>query len=103
MTFTINDLVKIKFQIDAYDNGFLMMIQLINLYAPKGEVEFMRLIREYYTLRYEEFDFMTSYLTQIKIFEKRIRNTNVTLDNDKQTLLCLGMTLSESFQYFIKI
>ena len=43
------------------------------------------------------------YLTQIKSLEERIRNTNVTLDNDKQTLLCLGMTLPDKFQYFTKI
>lgn len=100
---TINDPVKTKLQTDAFDNGFLMMIQLINFYAPKGEAEFMRLTREYYSLRYEDFDSMTSYLTQIKTLEERIRNINVTLDNDKQTLLCLGMIFPESFQYFIKI
>ncbi|CAD6586966.1 MAG: hypothetical protein ASARMPRED_002898 [Alectoria sarmentosa] len=103
MTPTISDPVKAKLQTDAFDNGFLMMIQLANLYAPKGEAEFMRLTREYYSLRYDDFDSMTSYLTQIKTLEERIRNTNVILDNDKQTLLCLGMTLPESYQYFTKI
>ena len=103
MTPTISDPVKTKLQTDTFDNGFLMMIQLTNMYAPKGEVEFMRLTREYYSLRYDDFDSMTSYLTQIKTLEKRIRNTNVILDNDKQILLCLDMTLPESYQYFTKI
>ena len=46
---------------------------------------------------------MTSYLTQIKTLEERIRDTNVDLDDDKRTLFCLGMTLPESLQYFTKI
>ena len=79
------------------------MTQLADLFAPKGKAEFMRLTRKYYSLRYEDFHSMTTYLTQIKSLEERIRNTNVTLDNDKQTLLCLGMTLPEKFQYFTKI
>lgn len=46
---------------------------------------------------------MTEYLIKIKILEERIRNTNVVLDDDKQTLLYLGMTLPENLQYFTKI
>ena len=46
---------------------------------------------------------MISYFIQIKTFEKRIRDINVILDDDKQTLLCLNITLFESFQYYIKI
>lgn len=56
----------------------------------------MRLTKEYYTLRYDEYGLITEYLTKIKTLEERIRNTNITLDDDKQTLLCLGMTLSEN-------
>ena len=46
---------------------------------------------------------MTAYLTQIKTLEERIRNTGVTLDDDKRTLLCLGMSLPERYQYLTKI
>ena len=103
MTFTISDLVKAKFQINAFNNDFLMMIQLINLYVSKGEIEFMRLTRKYYSLRYDDFDFITSYFIQIKIFKERIRNINMIFDNDKQILLCLGIILFEFYQYFMKI
>ena len=51
--------------------------------------------KEYYSLRYGDFDSMTSYLTQIKTLKERIRGTKVVLDDDKQTLLCLGMTLPD--------
>lgn len=103
MTPTISETVKQRLQANAFDDGFLMMTQLAEIYAPKGDAEFMRLTREYYSLRYDEFDSMTHYLTQIKTLEERIRGTNMILDNDKQTLLCFGMTLPEEFQYFTKV
>lgn len=56
----------------------------------------MRLTKKYYTLRYDEYGLITKYLTKIKALEKRIRNINITLDDDKQTLLCLDITLSEN-------
>ena len=80
-----------------------MMNQLTVIYAPKGDAEFMRLTREYYSLKYEEYDCITSYLTKIKTLEERIRSTNIILDDNKQTLLCLGITLPEHLQYFNKI
>ena len=103
MTLTINPTVKQKLQVTAYDYDYLMMTQLATLFASQGEAEFMRLIKEYYSLRYEDFDSMTSYFTQIKTLEERIRDINVILDDDKQTLLYLDMTLPESLQYYIKI
>lgn len=63
----------------------------------------MRLIKKYYSFRYEDFDFITFYLTQIKTLEKRIHNINVILDNNKQILLCFDMILPKRFQFFIKI
>ena len=83
MTPTISGPVKQKLKTDAFDNGFLMMNQLTVIYAPKRDAEFMRLTREYYSLRYDDYNLMTAYLTQIKTLEERIRNTNVVLDDDK--------------------
>ena len=103
MTPTISGSVKQKLKTNTFDNGFLMMNQLIEIYAPKGEAEFMRLTREYYSLKFEEYGSITAYLTKIKTLEERIRDTGVVLDDDKQTLLCLGMTLPEDLQYLTKI
>ena len=79
------------------------MIQLIALFASKKKIEFIKLIKKYYSFRYENFDFITIYFIQIKIFEKRIRGINVIFDNDKQILLCLSIIFSKYFQYYIKI
>ena len=63
MTLTISGPVKAKLTAAAFDNGFIMWQQLVALYAPKGDAEFIRLIREYYTIRYDDFYLMTDYLT----------------------------------------
>ena len=43
MISTISDPVKAKLKADAFYNDFEMMIGIGALYAPKGEIEFMRL------------------------------------------------------------
>ena len=86
MTPTMSGSVKHKLQASAYENGFLMMTQSADIYALKGEAEFMRLTRKYHSLKFEEYDSMSDYLTKIKTLEERIRYTNVVLDDDKQTL-----------------
>ena len=80
-----------------------MISQLVDIYALKNEVEFMRLTREYYSFRYEDFDFMIYYFTHVKILEERIRGIQMILDDDKQIFLCFGIIFPEEFQYFIKI
>lgn len=103
ITPTISGPIKQKLQANAFDDGYLIINSLANIYTPKGDAEFIQLTREYYSLRYEDFDSMTHYLTHIKTLEERIRGTNMVLDDDKQTLLCLDITLPEEFQYFTKI
>lgn len=83
ITPTISGPVKKKLKADAFDNGFLIMTQLIEIYASKEDAEFMRLTREYYSLRFNEYVSITEYLIKIKTLEERIRNTNVILDDDK--------------------
>ena len=99
----INNPVKQKFQINIYDCDFIIIIQLIAFFAPKKKIEFIRLIKKYYSFRYENFDFIIIYLIQIKILEERIRGINVIFNDNKQILLCLNITLSKYFQYYIKI
>ena len=75
MTPTTSGSVKQKLQVGASDSGFIMITQLIDTYAPKGKAEFMRLTREYYSLRFADYDSITTYLTKIKTLEERIRDT----------------------------
>ena len=60
-----------------------MLARVTTLNRSTGDGEFMRLIKEYYTLRYTNFDTIIDYLTYIKLLEKRITITNVILISDK--------------------
>lgn len=79
------------------------MTYVTELYRPQGDGEFIRLIKEYYTLEYDKFKSISEYLTHIKSLEKRILVINVILTLDKQTILCLSMLLPDYLQYLIKI
>ena len=46
---------------------------------------------------------MSDYLIYTKLLEERMRATKAKLDDNKQTLLCLAMSLPESLQYLTKI
>ena len=53
----------------------------------------MRLSKEYYTLRFKSFKSVAEYLTHIKVLEERIDATQVILNEDNRTIVCLSMSL----------
>ena len=57
----------------------------------------MRLSKEYYTLRFKSFKSVTEYLTQIKVLEEKIDATQVILNNENRTVLCLSMLLPQEY------
>ncbi len=59
----------------------------------------MRLTKEYYTLSINEFKTISEFLDHVKILEEQIDATKVKLNDDKRTLLCLIMALSEDQDY----
>ena len=103
MTPTISGPVKKRISAHEFNCGYLMLARVTALNRPTGDGEFMRLTKEYYTLRYTNFDTMTDYLTHIKLLEERIAATDVVLTPDKQTILCLAMSLPDDLQYLTKI
>ena len=103
MTLTISPSVKQELAEADFNNGYLMLTKITAQLRPQGEAEFMRLMKEYYTIDYRRFSTMSEFLTHIKFLEERIRATKVTLDDDKQTLICLALSLPEHLQYFVKI
>ena len=54
----------------------------------------MRLFKEYYILNFKEFKIILEYLTYIKVLEKKIDVTKITLDTNNRTILYLSMLLS---------
>ena len=95
--------MKLRLNAEDFNCGFKMMIYVTELYRSQGDGEFIRLIKEYYTLEYDKFELVSKYLTHIKSLEERIQATNVILTPDKQIILYLFMSLPEHLQYLIKI
>ncbi|CAD6588630.1 MAG: hypothetical protein ASARMPREDX12_003396 [Alectoria sarmentosa] len=103
MTPTIGAPVKQRLAADEFNCGFKMMSHLTDLYRPAGDEEFMRLIKQYYTVKYTNFESVTDFITHIMLLEEPIAATNVILTTDKQTILCLSMSLLDHLQYLTKI
>ena len=75
MTSTISLEVKQRLIEVEFNDDFLMLRHLRELLQLTRLSEFMRLSKEYYTLRFKLFKFVTEYLTQIKILEEKIDAT----------------------------
>ena len=103
MTPTISRSIKKKLTEAEFNDGYLMLSRLQVLLQPSGSSEFMRLPKEYYSLRFKSFKSMSDYLTHIKVLEEKIDATKVTLDTNNRTILCLSMSLPQEYQYLIQI
>ena len=103
MTPTISSGVKQRLTEAEFNNGYLMLSRLRELLQPTGSSEFMRLSKEYYTLRFASFKTVSEYLTHIKVLEERIDSTKIVLNNDNRTILCLSMSLPQEYQYLVQI
>lgn len=104
MTPTLSSEIKRKLTEEEFNNGYRMLARLTALLQPGGEAQFMRLSREYYSLRYDDTkESLTNFLTRLKILEERIAATRVTMNNDKRTLLCLTMALPPRFRSLVQI
>jgi len=103
MTPTLSAEIKRKLAEEDFNNGYKMLTKLSRLLQPGGDAQFMRLTREYYTLRFDDNESLSDFLTHVKILEERIDSTNVQMDNDKRTLLCLSMSLPVRYRSLIQI
>ena len=80
-----------------------MLTKLSHLLQPDEDTQFMCLICKYYTLWFDNNEFLSDFLTHVKILEERIDLTNVQMNNDKRTLFCLSMSLSVRYHSLIQI
>ena len=103
MTPTISSGVKRRLTEAEFNDGHLMLSRLREILQPTGSSEFMRLSKEYYTLRFKSFKTVAEYLTHIKVLEERIDATQVVLNEDNRTVLCLSMSLPQEYQYLVQI
>ncbi|KAI9721750.1 MAG: hypothetical protein M1812_002085 [Candelaria pacifica] len=103
LTPTISSAIKKKLSEEESNNGYKMLQKLAELLQPGGATQFMRLTREYYSLRYDESESISAFLTKVKILEERIDATNITMDHDKRALLCLTMSLPTKYRSLTQI
>ena len=109
MTPTVSTGIKQQLTEEDFNNGYQMLNHITLLLRPSGDIQFMHLIKELYTLRYEwgnsdgAFLSMSDYITRIKVLEEQIDATGVEMTKDKCTLLVLQMRLSECYQSLIQV
>jgi len=103
MTSTLSAEIKRKLTEKDFNNRYKMLTKLSHLLQPDENAQFMRLICEYYTLWFDDNEFFSDFLTHVKILEERIDSINVQMNNNKQTLLCLSMSLSVRYHFLIQI
>ena len=63
----------------------------------------MTLTKQCYTTKYNNFKTVSDNITHIKTLKERILATDVVLTPDKQSILCLSISLHEHFQYLTKL
>ncbi len=96
MTSTLSAEIKRKLTEKNFNNRYKMLTKLSHLLQSDEDTQFMCLICKYYTLQFDDNKFLSDFLTHVKILEEHIDSTNVQMNNDKQTLLCLLMSLPVS-------
>ncbi|KAI4164412.1 MAG: hypothetical protein LQ342_002059 [Letrouitia transgressa] len=108
LTPLISTSIKQRLREEHFDDGYALLTRVKELLLPLGETQFMRLTRELYTLKYDDFvkegakEYRTAsvnLITHIKLLEERIDSTKVELTNDKRSLLALTMALWGETRY----
>lgn len=96
---TISTSVKQRLSESHFDNGYLLLSRLRELLQPIGDIQFMRLTRELYSLQLGHDETPSELLTRLKILEEHIDATKMELTADKRTLLALTMALATTESY----
>ena len=97
--------LKIKQMLEAFhfNNDYLMLERLYELLQLVKDAQFMRLMKKFYSLKIDDFNNMTEFLTHVKILMKKITAIEVNFTTDKQILICMMMTLNSRYENLIQI
>ncbi len=93
MTLIISPGIHQKLTEVEFNDGYLMLITLQISLQFTGSLEFMRLLKEYYTLQFKVFKTVSEYLTHIKVLEEKIDAIKVIFNINNRTILYLSMSL----------
>ncbi|KAL8648476.1 MAG: hypothetical protein Q9226_005976 [Calogaya cf. arnoldii] len=96
---TISTSVKQRLSESHFNNGYSLLLRLRELLQPVGDIQFMHLTRELYSLELAPEETPSELLTRLKILEEQIDATKMELTYDKWTLLALTMALATDDRY----
>ena len=96
---TISTSIKQRLSENHFDNGYLLLSRLSERLQPVGDIQFMRLTRELYSLELGHDETPSELLTRLKLLEEQIDATKIELTHDKRTLLALTMALATDDRY----
>ena len=104
MTPRISQEVKRLLDDEHFNNGHLLMIRIHELLQPTSDAQFMRLIKEFYSIKPIDIGgTMTDYLAHIKKLDEQISATQVELTREKRIIIAIMMGLPEEYQGLVQI
>ncbi len=77
MTSTLSAEIKRKLTKKNFNNRYKMLTKLSHLLQPNEDAQFMCLTCKYYTLQFNDNEFLFDFLTHVKILEEHIDSINV--------------------------
>ena len=104
MTPRITQEVKRLLDDEHFNNGHLMMHRIHQLLQPTSDAQFMRLIKEFYSIKpIDVGGTMTDYLAHIKKLDEQIMATQIELTREKRIIIAIMMGLPEEYQGLVQI
>ena len=103
MILTISSSIMQQLTDSELNDGHKLLQRIKALLQPTGEIQFMRLSKELYTLQFKNFKTIDDFLTRIKTLEEQIDAIKVKLERDKRTLLVLSMALPAQYRSLIQL
>ena len=85
-----------------YDDAYTIMKKLAAYFRPTGDAEFMRLTKELYTVKYDQFNSISDYHNHIRIL-KELSETNVKMSDNMEYLLIYSLSPPEKYQFLVKL
>ena len=96
---TIKSFIKRKLIEKHFNNSYLILQKLKQKLKFTENVQFMRLIKKYYSLNLANFANISQLLNKIKQLKKQIDATQIELTKNKRTIICLMITLIHDANY----
>ena len=103
LTLLISPSIQQRLTEEDFNDGYKMITSLTKLLQPTGQAQYMCLMRQLFTLSFDNVKNVTELLTQLNVLRDAIDATKVELTTNKQTLLALSLALPAHYNSLIQI